>query len=90
MAHFVPCVYLSFGSISAMKLFVYFIVQFILNVLSSSHFPTFEIFVKISSLESLATYHNVHWNREKNPNMMNDENTRAEVSILRGQALVPH
>ena len=34
-----------------------FLVQFILNELSSSHFLTSEIFVKISSLESLATYH---------------------------------
>ena len=34
-----------------------FSVQFILNELSSSHFPTSEIFIKISSLESLATYH---------------------------------
>ena len=34
-----------------------FSVQFILNELSSSHFLTFEIFIKISSLESLATSH---------------------------------
>ena len=34
-----------------------FLVQFILNELSSSHFLTYEIFVKISSLESLTTYH---------------------------------
>ena len=34
-----------------------FSVHFILNELSSSHFLTFEIFVKISSLKSLATYH---------------------------------
>ena len=34
-----------------------FSVQFILNELSSSHFPTFEILVKISSLKSLVTYH---------------------------------
>ena len=32
-------------------------VQLILTKLSSSHFLTSEIFVKISSLESLATYH---------------------------------
>ena len=32
-------------------------VQFILTELSSSHFMTFEIFVKISSLELLATYY---------------------------------
>ena len=35
----------------------FFSVQFILNELSSSHFLTSEIFVKISYLESLATYH---------------------------------
>ena len=35
----------------------FFSVQFILTELSSSHFLTFKIFVKISSLESLATYH---------------------------------
>ena len=34
-----------------------FSVHFILNELSSSHFLTFEIFVKISSLKSMATYH---------------------------------
>ena len=34
-----------------------FSVQFILNELSLSHFLTFEIFVKILSLESMATYH---------------------------------
>ena len=34
-----------------------FSVQFIFNELSSSHFLTFEIFVKILSLESLANYH---------------------------------
>ena len=34
-----------------------FSIQFILNEISSSHFLTSEIFVKISSLESLATYH---------------------------------
>ena len=34
-----------------------FSVQFILNKLSLSHFLTSEIFIKISSLESLATYH---------------------------------
>ena len=31
-------------------------IHFILNELSSSHFPTSEIFVKISSLKSLTTY----------------------------------
>ena len=34
-----------------------FSIQLILNELSSSHFLTSEIFVKISSLESLVTYH---------------------------------
>ena len=34
-----------------------FSVQFILNELSSNHFLTSEIFVKISSQESLATYY---------------------------------
>ena len=34
-----------------------FLVHFILNELSSSHFLTSEIFLKISSLNSLATYH---------------------------------
>ena len=34
-----------------------FSVHFILNELSLNHFPTFEIFIKISSLKSLATYH---------------------------------
>ena len=35
----------------------FFSIQFILNELSSSHFLTSEIFVKISFLESLTTYH---------------------------------
>ena len=35
----------------------FFLVHFILNELSSSHFLTSKIFVKISSLKSLATYH---------------------------------
>ena len=43
-----------------------FSVQFILNELSSSHFPTSKIFVKISSLKSLATYH-----AENNKNIPN-------------------
>ena len=34
-----------------------FSIKFILNEISSSHFLTSEIFVKILSLESLATYH---------------------------------
>ena len=50
MTHIASCVHLSFSSVSAPK-------QFILNELSSSHFPTSEIFVKILSLESLTTYH---------------------------------
>ena len=41
-----------------------FLVQFILNELSSSHFLTYEIFVKISSLESLVTHH--HQENRKN------------------------
>ena len=51
-----PCVHLSFGSISALKHYL-FSVQFILNEVISSHFLISEIFVKISFLESLATYH---------------------------------
>ena len=47
----------SFGSVSTLKQFIFFLVHFILNELSSSHFLTSEIFVKISSLKSLATYH---------------------------------
>ena len=35
----------------------FFSVQFILNELNSNNFLTSDIFVKISSLESLATYH---------------------------------
>ena len=38
----------------------FFSVQFSLNELSSSHFLTSEIFVKISSLESVMTYHPEH------------------------------
>ena len=34
-----------------------FSVQFILNEISSSHFLTFKIFVKILSMELLETYH---------------------------------
>ena len=48
---------ISFGSIFASKKSIYFSVHFIVNELSSSHFITSEIFVKISSLKSLATYH---------------------------------
>ena len=36
---------------------LFFLGQFILNELSSSHFPTFEIFIKILFLESLMIYH---------------------------------
>ena len=43
----------------------FFSVQFILNELSSSHFLTSDIFVKISFLKSLATYHQE--NRKNNP-----------------------
>ena len=39
------------------KIIYLFSIQFILNELNSSHFLTSEIFVKISSLKSLATYH---------------------------------
>ena len=46
----------SFKSIYAITIY-FFSVQFILIELSSSHFMTSEIFVKISSLKSLATYH---------------------------------
>ena len=35
----------------------FFSVHFILNELNPSHFLTYEIFVKISSLKSLMTYH---------------------------------
>ena len=35
----------------------FFSIQFILNELSSSHFLTYEIFVKISSLKSFTAYH---------------------------------
>ena len=47
----------SFGSVFTPKQFISFQFNFFLNELSSSHFLTFEIFVKISSLKSLATYH---------------------------------
>ena len=39
------------------KIIYLFSVQSILNELSLNHFLTFEIFIKISSLELLATYH---------------------------------
>ena len=39
------------------EIIYFFSVQFSLNELSSSHFLTSEIFVKISSLESLTTHH---------------------------------
>ena len=50
-----------------------FSVQFILNELSSSNFLTSEIFVKISSLESLATYHPE--NRKNIPNVLEFDET---------------
>ena len=56
MARIAPCVHLSFGSISVSKQ-IFFSVQFILNELISSHFLTSEIFIKISSLETLTTFH---------------------------------
>ena len=40
-----------------LKTIYLFSIQFILNELNSSHFLTSDIFVKISSLESLANYH---------------------------------
>ena len=43
----------------------FFSVQFSLNELNTNHFLIFEIFVKISSLKSLATYHSE--NRKKIP-----------------------
>ena len=46
-----------FGSVSTPKTIYLFSIQFILNELSPSHFLTFEIFVKISSLKSLTAYH---------------------------------
>ena len=46
-----------FESVFTPKQFNFFSVQFILNELSSSHFLISEIFIKISSLKSLATYH---------------------------------
>ena len=39
------------------EIIYFFLVHFILNELSSSHFLTSQISVKISSLESLTTYH---------------------------------
>ena len=39
------------------EIIYFFLVQFSLNELSSSHFPTSEIFEKILSLESLMIYH---------------------------------
>ena len=42
---------------SCLEIVYFFSVQFLLNELSSSHFLISEIFVKISSLKSLTTYH---------------------------------
>ena len=47
----------SFGYVSTPKKNYLFSVHFILNERSLSHFPNFEIFVKISSLKSLMAYH---------------------------------
>ena len=47
----------SFEFVSTLKKIIYFSVHFILNELISIHFLTSEIFVKISSLKSLMTYH---------------------------------
>ena len=57
MVHIAPCVHLLFGSMSTPKQFISFQFNLFLNELSSSYFMTSNIFVKISSLESLATYH---------------------------------
>ena len=57
MAHIASCVHLLFGSMSTPKQFIYFQFNLFLNELSSSYFLTSNIFVKISSLESLVTYH---------------------------------
>ena len=51
----------------------FFLVQFILNEHSSSHFLTSEIFVKISSRKSLATYHPE--NRKKIPTISEFDQT---------------
>ena len=50
MDHITSCVHLCPETI------YFFSVQFILNELSSNNFLTSEIFIKISSLESLTTY----------------------------------
>ena len=56
MAHVTSCV-ISYSNLFLPKTIYLFSIQFILNELSSSHFLTSEIFLKISSLESLMTYH---------------------------------
>ena len=58
MAHIASCVHLSFGVHFCLETIYFFSIQFILNELSSRHFLTFEIFVKISSLELLAHLEN--------------------------------
>ena len=55
-SHYVMCLSLIHIRFS-LKIIYLFSVQFILNELSLSNFLTSKIFVKISSLESLTTYH---------------------------------
>ena len=57
MAHIAPYVHILFGSMSTPKQFISFQFNLFLNELSLSYFVTSNIFVKISSLDSLATYH---------------------------------
>ena len=61
-----------------------FSVQFILNELSSSQFLTFKIFVKISSLESLETYHTE--NRKNIPTISEFEETFLDHMISRDES----
>ena len=61
-----------------------FSIQFILNELSSSHFPTSETFVKISSLESLATYHPE--NRKNIPTVLEFDETFLSHWISRDES----
>ena len=62
----------------------FFSIQFILNELSSSHFLTSEIFVKISSLESLATYHSE--NRKNIPTISEFDKTFLGQWILQDKS----
>ena len=64
--------------------FYFFSVQFILNELSSSHFLTSEIFVKISSLKSLMTYHLE--NRKNIPTVSEFDETFLGHWILRDES----